>query len=101
MAKIRVSFSTALFALSFLICLGVALLFVDHSRRDGDDSDVAAARKAGDSLQKALVSSSAFGSGPETRSSEAALRQLEHPATPPRLAPQDALTAQAQAGMDS
>jgi parvulin-like peptidyl-prolyl isomerase len=44
MAQIRVSFSTALFAMSFVICLLVALLFVDRSRQENEEAAAAGAK---------------------------------------------------------
>ena len=46
MAQIRVSFSTALFGLSFVVCLLVALLFVDRSRQEADENASAQAKSA-------------------------------------------------------
>jgi len=64
MAQIRISFTTALVAVSLAICLVVALAFIDRSRRD----DAEAASNAGrTSAQEQRLVSEAYGSPVENQ----------------------------------
>ncbi|MGI8905406.1 MAG: peptidylprolyl isomerase [Candidatus Sumerlaeaceae bacterium] len=68
MAQIRVSFSTALFGLSFVICLLVALLFVDRSRQEADETAAHEAKAVAPAStltnEKELIERSAASSAP-------------------------------------